>query len=155
MAIRQRKRGRLIMPLPPGWHYVNSRIKSQGVRSLTGEIVSRTEAENTGARYMGYRNEHDYRANRQEADRYLGSVLSSKQGKADLARARAHARSQGRRFNGRDYRKTLLGLRNAPRDVNGDPIDRGPDSPISQFHDQLGSEQTSGWEQFISGTDTP
>ena len=143
------------MPLPPDWHYVNSRIKSQGVRAPDGRIVTRTEAENTGARYMGYRNEHDYRANKKDADRYLRDVLSSSQGKADLARARTHARSQGKSFDERDYRKTLLGLHNARRDANGDPIDRGPGSPISQFHDQLGSEHTSGWETFISGTDTP
>lgn len=143
------------MPLPIGWHYVNSRVKSQGVRTPDGRVVSRTEAENTGARWMGYRNEHDYRARKQEADRYVKSVLSSKQGKADLERARAHARSQGRRFNERDYRKTLTALRNTERDSRGDPRDRGPDSPISQFHDQLGSERTSGWETFITGTDTP
>lgn len=143
------------MPLPPDWHYVNSRVKSLGVRAPDGTIVSRTEAENTGARYMGYRNEHDYRAHRGEADRYLRDVLSSAQGKADLERARDHARSQGRRFNERDYRKTLVALRNTDRDSRGDPVNRGPDSPISQFHEMLGSAHTSGWEVFISGTDTP
>lgn len=143
------------MPLLPGWHFVNSRVKSEGVRAPDGTIVTRTEAENAGARWMGYRNEHDYRARKQDADRYVKSVLSSRQGKADLERARAHARSQGRRFNERDYRKTLTALRNAPRDSRGDPIDRGPDSPISQFHQQLGSEQGSGWQTFITGTDTP
>ena len=104
---------------------------------------------------MGYRNEHDYRNRKQETDRLINSVLSSRQGKADLKRARAHAQSQGKRFDEREYRKTLTALVNAQRDSRGDPVDRGPDSPISRFHDQLGSEQTSGWEVFITGTDTP
>lgn len=143
------------MPLMRGWHYVNSRVKSLGVRDPSGQVHTRTQAENTGARWMGYKNEHDYRARRREADRYIKSVMESRQGKRDIERAKANAKSARARFSEREYRKTIIALRNAERDRKGDPVNRGPDSPIAVFHDQMGSQHSDAWDVFVRGTDTP
>ncbi len=143
------------MPLLKGWHFVDSNRKSAGVRTPSGAIVSRTEAENAGARWMGYKSEHDYRNRRHEADSYVRSVMSGRQGQRDIQRAREIARSRGERFDAREYRKTVIALRNTERNAKGDPVNRGPDSPISEFHRMTTDGRSSAWDRFITGTDTP
>lgn len=143
------------MPLLSGWHFVNSRQKSLGVRSPDGRIVSRSQAENAGARWLGYRNEHDYRKGKASRDTYIRNVLDSRQGKADIERARQHAKSRGQRLSAKEYKQTLLALHNAERTGRGDPIDRSPGSPIARFHELRGSSLSRAWETFIAGTDTP
>lgn len=143
------------MPLLAGWHFVDSKHKSRGVRAPDGRIVSRSEAENTGARWLGYSSEYDYRKHKSERDTYLRDVLRSKQGSSDLEKAKQHAKSQGERFNRREYERILLALHNGQRDANGDPLQRGPDSPLARFQEALGNALTRAWERWTEGTDTP
>ena len=136
------------MPLPIGAHYVNSRRKKDGVRLADGRTVTRQEAENLGAQWMGYRNEKDYRSNRRDADRYVNRAMQSKQGILDLFRARKEAKRQGKRFSLNDYKKMIVGIRNTPKDDRGAPVDKSPSSPIAEYHRATGHALKDDWVNY-------
>lgn len=136
------------MPLPPGAHYVNSQRKKDGVRLKDGSVVTRQQAENLGAQFMGFRNDRDYRNRHHEMDRYVDRAMNSKHGKAMLAKYKRAAKARNQPFSVAEYRKAIIALRNSPRDEGGTPIDKSPSSPLANFHAMTGAVTKEEWAEY-------
>jgi hypothetical protein len=130
--------------LPSGAHYVNSSRKSEGITLASGTHVKRATGENMGAKELGFKSSYDYRKNKDVESAKIDRILAGKQGSRDLARARANAKREGRRFDTREYKKVLIGLHKAER-INGKLIDKSSNGPLGRFHRMMGYKDSEKW----------
>lgn len=118
------------MPVPSGWHQVPG-DKNHYFNSESGEIVTRWQARNLGAREMGYANESQRSKGN---DRYYHAFLNSDQGQRAIERAREMARESGKPFNESQFKRQVIEARNA-RPHKGKPAGKAFQSFVGLYLD--------------------
>lgn len=113
------------MPIPLNAHQVSG--QPNRVRLDDGSVVTRHQALNLGAQYMGYKNHIDYRSHATGDAKYVEAWLRTPQGRAALAQERQQARTTGNRFNRAQMTQRIIAFR------NGRPHPRSQ-QPASQAH---------------------
>jgi hypothetical protein len=99
------------MPIPKGAHLVPG--SPNRVLLPDGETVTRATALTMGARDMGYRSHRQYRGHASGDSKYFNSWKHTQHGREVIAKERAIAQREGRRYSESELKQRLIAARNA------------------------------------------
>lgn len=99
------------MPIPKGAHQV--RGNPNRVRLASGETVTRATALSMGARDMGYRSHRQYRGHSKGDSKYFDRWKDTSHGREVIAKERALAQAEGRKYSESELKQRLIAARNA------------------------------------------
>jgi hypothetical protein len=113
------------------------------IELATGDVVTRHQALNLGASFMGYRNHADYRDHTKADDKYVEAWLRTRQGQEALKQEKTLTKNEGGRFNNAKFKQRVIAMRNGrPHPKKG----KGPGSAYVDFMTRYGF---SGGADFV------